>query len=99
MNPGPGALGRGSAARRIGQALLLAPIRFYRYVISPWLGPSCRFTPSCSLYAQQAIVEHGPMRGSYLAARRLCRCHPWHPGGHDPVPPRHGATSTGSGGD
>ncbi len=61
-------------------------IRGYRYLVSPLLGPNCRFYPSCSCYAEEAIVLHGSMKGSYLAARRLLRCHPWHPGGYDPVP-------------
>lgn len=74
-------------ARRFAKGLLTLPIRFYSYFISPWLPPSCRFTPTCSEYAQQAIEAHGAGYGSYLAARRLCRCHPWAPGGHDPVPP------------
>ncbi len=73
--------------RPLLKRLLTLPIRFYSYFISPWLPPSCRFTPTCSAYAQQAIETHGPAYGSYLAARRLCRCHPWAPGGHDPVPP------------
>ncbi|MCC6535167.1 MAG: membrane protein insertion efficiency factor YidD [Burkholderiales bacterium] len=58
----------------------------YRYALSPLLGPVCRFYPSCSQYAQDAIERHGVLRGLVLAARRLCRCHPWHCGGHDPVP-------------
>lgn len=66
--------------------LAVAAITAYRYAISPMLGPACRFYPSCSEYAQQAISQHGLMRGGWLATRRLCRCHPWHPGGHDPVP-------------
>ncbi|MCJ1879161.1 MULTISPECIES: membrane protein insertion efficiency factor YidD [Pseudomonas] len=66
-------------------ALLL--IQFYRYAISPMMGRHCRFYPSCSCYAQEAIEIHGFLRGSWLAARRLGRCHPWHPGGYDPVPP------------
>jgi putative membrane protein insertion efficiency factor len=61
-------------------------IRVYRYCISPLLGPSCRFYPSCSCYADEAIQQHGALRGSYLAVRRILRCHPWHPGGYDPVP-------------
>jgi hypothetical protein len=65
---------------------LLAAIRFYRLAISPALPPSCRYTPSCSAYAAEAIELHGAARGSWLALRRLLRCHPFHAGGHDPVP-------------
>jgi uncharacterized protein len=61
-------------------------LRAYRYAISPLLGPACRFYPSCSEYAQEAIGRYGVLRGSWLAIRRLLRCHPWHCGGHDPVP-------------
>jgi len=68
--------------------LLIALLRFYKRFISPLLGPRCRFMPSCSEYAMQAIATHGPARGSWLAARRLGRCHPFHPGGIDEVPPR-----------
>jgi putative membrane protein insertion efficiency factor len=68
------------------RALLLL-LRGYKLGISPFLGQNCRFYPSCSDYAAQAIDLHGPARGSLLAARRLCKCHPWHPGGLDPVPP------------
>lgn len=73
--------------RRILIWILMLPIRFYSYFISPWLPPSCRHTPTCSQYAREALQVHGPGYGSYLAVRRLCRCHPWCPGGHDPVPP------------
>jgi putative membrane protein insertion efficiency factor len=66
---------------------LTAGIRAYRYVISPMLGPTCRFYPSCSCYAEEALHRHGALRGSYLTVRRLLRCHPWHEGGYDPVPP------------
>ena len=66
--------------------LLLFALRAYRYAIAPRLPPSCRFYPSCSQYAQQAIERFGSARGSWLAAKRLCRCHPFHPGGFDPVP-------------
>lgn len=65
---------------------LIVVIGFYRRFISPLLGPHCRFVPSCSEYAVMALERHGLMRGSYLAARRLLRCHPFHPGGFDPVP-------------
>jgi len=68
--------------------LLIALLRFYKRFISPLLGPRCRFVPSCSEYAMQAIALHGPARGSWLAARRLGRCHPFHPGGVDEGPPR-----------
>ncbi len=70
--------------------LLQAPIRAYRYFISPMLPAACRFHPSCSAYAEQALEEHGTLRGGWLAARRICRCGPWHPGGYDPVPVRAG---------
>lgn len=66
---------------------LTAAIRVYRYLISPMLGPTCRFYPSCSCYAEEALQQHGALRGSYLMVRRLLRCHPWHAGGYDPVPP------------
>lgn len=67
--------------------LLILPIRFYQRWISPALPPACRFTPTCSAYAIEAISQHGALRGSWLAIRRLARCHPWHQGGDDPVPP------------
>lgn len=63
-----------------------APIRAYRWVISPLLGPHCRFTPSCSAYALEALDGHGPVRGGLLALRRIARCHPLGGSGHDPVP-------------
>jgi len=66
--------------------LFIALLRFYKRFISPLLGPRCRFVPSCSEYAMAAIARHGPLHGSWLAARRLGRCHPFHPGGFDPVP-------------
>ena len=67
--------------------LLIAPIRFYRYFISPWTGRSCRFTPTCSVYMMQAIELHGPFKGLRLGVHRICRCNPWCKGGNDPVPP------------
>lgn len=62
-------------------------IRIYQFVLSPVLGNNCRFHPSCSSYAIEAIDAHGVIRGSWIAMRRLAKCHPWHPGGVDPVPP------------
>lgn len=61
-------------------------IRVYQYGISPFLGRSCRFQPSCSEYAVESLQRHGVFRGLWLAVRRIGRCHPWHPGGYDPVP-------------
>jgi len=65
---------------------LIALIKLYQYLLSPWLGKSCRFTPSCSSYATMAIEKHGVLKGLYLTVARLLRCHPWDEGGHDPVP-------------
>lgn len=73
-----------SAAAR----LLMAAITGYRRFISPMIPPRCRFAPSCSAYALQAVAEHGAARGAWLAVRRVGRCHPFNPGGFDPVPPR-----------
>lgn len=66
--------------------MLCLPIVFYQTCISPFTPPSCRFTPTCSEYAKQAIRKHGPLKGLYLAVRRLLRCHPWGGSGYDPVP-------------
>ena len=66
--------------------LLLAAIRGYRLLLSPWWGGQCRFSPTCSEFALEAIERHGSARGGWLATRRLCRCHPWREGGFDPVP-------------
>jgi putative membrane protein insertion efficiency factor len=68
------------------KALLIAALTAYRYLISPFLGANCRFYPSCSEYAREAIERHGAWQGLLLAVRRLGRCHPWHDGGYDPVP-------------
>jgi putative membrane protein insertion efficiency factor len=61
-------------------------VRFYQLALSPLLPPSCRFYPTCSCYAIEALQRHGALRGIWLATRRISRCHPWNPGGHDPVP-------------
>ena len=86
---------RGARRSTVGR-LLIGAVRAYQRWISPVRPPSCRFTPTCSAYAVTAIERHGALRGSWLAARRLLRCGPWHPGGHDPVPPivPHAGTST-----
>lgn len=65
---------------------LICPIRFYQRFISPLTPPSCRFTPTCSQYAVEALQKHGPLKGLYLAIRRILRCHPWGGHGYDPVP-------------
>lgn len=72
--------------KRLLTSLLVAPILFYRRCISPLLPPSCRFTPTCSQYAVEALQKYGPLKGTYLALRRLLRCHPWGGSGYDPVP-------------
>ncbi len=74
------------ALLQLPRRLLAGLIRGYQLVISPALPPSCRFHPSCSQYALEAVSRHGALRGTWLAARRLVRCHPFHPGGYDPVP-------------
>jgi len=66
--------------------LLLSLLRGYQYALRPLMGANCRFYPSCSDYAREAIERHGALRGGWLASRRLLRCHPYHPGGYDPVP-------------
>ena len=67
-------------------AVLLVPIWIYQKAISPYTPPSCRFTPTCSEYARQALIKHGPVKGLWLAVRRILRCHPWGGSGYDPVP-------------
>jgi putative membrane protein insertion efficiency factor len=72
--------------KKILKQLFILPIRFYQVAISPMLGPSCRFTPTCSQYMLEAIEEWGPLKGIWLGIRRILKCHPWGPHGHDPVP-------------
>ena len=66
--------------------LLMLPILFYQRCVSPFTPPSCRFTPTCSEYARQALAKYGPFKGTWLAVRRILRCHPWGGSGYDPVP-------------
>lgn len=72
---------------RVMRRVTQAPIHFYRKVISPLTPPSCRFYPTCSMYALEAIEKHGAAKGSWLAVKRIARCHPFNSGGYDPVPP------------
>ncbi|MCI6643770.1 MAG: membrane protein insertion efficiency factor YidD [Alloprevotella sp.] len=72
--------------RRLSVALLIFPITIYQKFISPLTPPSCRYTPTCSQYAIEALKRHGPLRGGYLALRRILSCHPWGGHGYDPVP-------------
>lgn len=72
--------------RSILTTILLLPIYFYRACISPFTPPSCRFVPTCSQYAIEALRKHGPFKGLWLAVRRILRCHPWGGNGYDPVP-------------
>ena len=80
-------MSHGLRERRPVRRALLGLIRFYSRAISPALPPRCRFAPTCSAYAAEAIERHGAARGAWLAVRRLAKCAPWHPGGWDPVPP------------
>lgn len=66
--------------------ILLIPVRMYQYFISPMIGPSCRYTPTCSQYAVEALKKHGPVKGLYLTIKRVLSCNPWGGHGHDPVP-------------
>ena len=79
-----------NSIRHWGKQVLILPflliIRFYQVVISPWLGPKCRYTPTCSHYAVEALKKHGPVKGFWLALKRISRCHPWGGSGYDPVP-------------
>lgn len=63
-------------------------VKGYQQIVSPWLGPRCRFHPSCSNYCIEALIQHGMVRGLWLGIKRIGKCHPFHPGGFDPVPPR-----------
>jgi len=68
------------------KTVLAALVRAYQYALRPMLGANCRFAPSCSDYAHAALIRHGALKGTWLALRRVLRCHPYHPGGYDPVP-------------
>jgi putative membrane protein insertion efficiency factor len=85
--------------RRLPARVLIGLVRVYQWTISPLLGPSCRFHPTCSAYACTCLKEHGALRGSWLTLRRLGRCHPWHPGGVDLPPPRPGRLEAAHGGE
>ncbi len=74
------------AFTRVPQKTLVAFVKGYRLLLSPWLGSSCRFEPTCSAYSLQALQQHGATKGTYLTLHRLARCHPWCSGGFDPVP-------------
>jgi putative membrane protein insertion efficiency factor len=74
--------------------VLIAIVRTYQRLLSPLLGPRCRFAPTCSAYAVEALTRHGAVRGGWLAVRRIARCHPFNPGGHDPVPPARSSSAT-----
>jgi putative membrane protein insertion efficiency factor len=82
----PGENMQPTVLRRFFGGIFIGLIRFYQYAISPYLSPSCRYTPSCSQYGIEAIRKHGPMRGGWLTVKRIGRCHPWGGHGHDPVP-------------
>ena len=77
--------------------ILITLIKLYRYAISPYLAPSCRYTPTCSSYAIEAVERFGIFRGSWLAIRRISRCHPWHEAGYDPVPEKTSLTASRKG--
>jgi putative membrane protein insertion efficiency factor len=68
------------------KSFFLLSIRFYRRFVSPALSPSCRYVPSCSVYTYEAVEKYGAIKGGWLGLKRILRCHPWHPGGYDPVP-------------
>jgi hypothetical protein len=77
------------------KAILIFVVKGYRLILSPWLGSSCRFTPTCSAYALEALQTYDAAKGSYLTLRRLARCHPWCEGGHDPVTQHTSVTQEG----
>jgi uncharacterized protein len=79
--------GASQRAKAVIDRLIIRVLRGYKRWLSPLLGPRCRFTPTCSEYAMVAIARFGTFKGGWLALRRIARCHPLHPGGHDPVPP------------
>lgn len=72
--------------RHIGISIVLLPVYFYKYCISPWTPASCRYMPTCSQYAIEAVKKYGPFKGGWLAVKRIARCHPWGGSGFDPVP-------------
>ena len=76
----------GAVIKRVLAAPFILLVKFYQLCISPLLGPSCRFTPTCSEYARQALLKHGPFKGTLLAVWRILRCNPWGGSGYDPVP-------------
>ncbi|MCE7032821.1 membrane protein insertion efficiency factor YidD [Lysobacter sp. GX 14042] len=85
----PAATTRARHRTPVIERVLIVLLKGYKRFVSPLLGPRCRFHPSCSSYAMQAIARFGALRGGWLALRRIARCHPLNPGGHDPVPPAH----------
>ncbi|HHT23495.1 MAG TPA: membrane protein insertion efficiency factor YidD [Bacteroidales bacterium] len=74
------------AIKKVIEFIFLLPVYFYRYAISPLTPPSCRYTPTCSAYAIEAVKKHGVLKGGWLATKRILSCHPWGGSGHDPVP-------------
>jgi putative membrane protein insertion efficiency factor len=75
-----------STAKQIASFPFIAVIKLYQWILSPWLGPSCRYTPTCSQYGLEAFKKYGPVKGLWLTIKRISRCHPWGGHGHDPVP-------------